>query len=152
MLDETRLDAREMESLGDLVPGPEPVLAPGRVVRVCETRLGRNSRLAGIKHLNRLEQVLAGAELREPAVDESLMRSTDDRLVSGTASNLFMVRKGTGWAVIGGTGDGACSVRAGGRCSANGGRTAAKNPRLYRCGRVLRRQKGGRIGRPCMAQ
>lgn len=64
------------------------------LVRVCETRLGRNPRLAGIKHLNRLEQVLAGAELREPAVDEGLMRSTDDRLVSGTASNLFMVRKG----------------------------------------------------------
>jgi 4-amino-4-deoxychorismate lyase len=63
-------------------------------VRICETRLGRNPRLAGIKHLNRLEQVLAGAELREPAVDEGLMRSTDDRLVSGTAANVFMVRKG----------------------------------------------------------
>ncbi len=36
------------------------------ILRVCETRLGRNPRLAGIKHLNRLEQVLAGAELREP--------------------------------------------------------------------------------------
>jgi 4-amino-4-deoxychorismate lyase len=64
------------------------------VVRVCETRLGRNPRLAGIKHLNRLEQVLAGAELREPAVDEGIMRSTDDRIVCGTAANLFMVRKG----------------------------------------------------------
>lgn len=64
------------------------------VVRVCETRLGRNPRLAGMKHLNRLEQVLAGAELREPVVDEGLMRSTDDRLISGTAANLFLVRKG----------------------------------------------------------
>jgi 4-amino-4-deoxychorismate lyase len=64
------------------------------VLRVCETRLGRNARLAGIKHLNRLEQVLAGAELREPAVDEGLVRSTDDRLISGTASNVFIVRKG----------------------------------------------------------
>ena len=63
-------------------------------VRVCETRLGRNPRLAGIKHLNRLEQVLAGAELREPLVDEGLMRSTDDRIVSATAANVFMVRKG----------------------------------------------------------
>ena len=42
MLDETRLDPHEMESLGDLVPGPEPALAPGRVVRVCETRLDGN--------------------------------------------------------------------------------------------------------------
>jgi 4-amino-4-deoxychorismate lyase len=63
-------------------------------VRVCETRLARNPRLAGIKHLNRLEQVLAGAELREPVVDEGLVRSTDDRLISGTAANLFMVRDG----------------------------------------------------------
>jgi 4-amino-4-deoxychorismate lyase len=63
-------------------------------VRICETRLGRNPRLAGIKHTNRLEQVLAGAELREPQVDEGLMRSTDDRLVCATAANLFMVRNG----------------------------------------------------------
>lgn len=64
------------------------------LVRVCETRLGRNPRLAGIKHLNRLEQVLAGAELREPPADEGLMRSTDDRLVCGTAANVFLVRRG----------------------------------------------------------
>ncbi len=63
-------------------------------LRVCETRLGRNPRLAGIKHLNRLEQVLAGAELREPAVDEGLMRSTDDRIVCATAANVFLVRSG----------------------------------------------------------
>lgn len=63
-------------------------------LRVCETRLGRNPRLAGMKHLNRLEQVLAGAELREPAVDEGLMRSTDDRIVCATAANVFMVRNG----------------------------------------------------------
>jgi 4-amino-4-deoxychorismate lyase len=63
-------------------------------LRICETRLGRNPRLAGIKHLNRLEQVLAGAELRDGAVDEGLMRSTDDRLVCATAANVFMVRAG----------------------------------------------------------
>jgi 4-amino-4-deoxychorismate lyase len=63
-------------------------------LRVCETRLGRNPRLAGMKHLNRLEQVLAGAELREPPVDEGLMRSTDDRIVCATAANVFLVRQG----------------------------------------------------------
>jgi 4-amino-4-deoxychorismate lyase len=71
-------------------PGNDPFLT----VRVCETRLGRNPRLAGLKHLNRLEQVLAAAELRDPPVDEGLMRSTDDRLVCGTASNVFVVRDG----------------------------------------------------------
>ena len=63
-------------------------------VHLCETRLGRNPQLAGMKHLNRLEQVLAGAELRDTACDEGLMRSTDDRIVCATASNLFMVRDG----------------------------------------------------------
>jgi len=63
-------------------------------VRICETRLARNSRLAGIKHLNRLEQVLAGAEVREAAVDEGIMRSTDDRVIAATAANLFLVREG----------------------------------------------------------
>ena len=71
-----------------------PETRPYLTVRICETRLGLNPRLAGMKHLNRLEQVLAGAELRDPQVDEGLMRSTDDRLVSGTASNVFLVRDG----------------------------------------------------------
>jgi len=42
MLDETRPDPEDVARLGDLVPGPEPALAPGRVVRVCETRLDGN--------------------------------------------------------------------------------------------------------------
>jgi 4-amino-4-deoxychorismate lyase len=61
-------------------------------LRVCATRLGRNPQLAGMKHLNRLEQVLAGAELRETIADEGLMLSTDERVVCGTAANVFMVR------------------------------------------------------------
>jgi 4-amino-4-deoxychorismate lyase len=64
------------------------------VLRMCETRLGRNPRLAGMKHLNRLEQVLAGAELRDTPFDEGLMLSTDDRIVCGTAANVFLVREG----------------------------------------------------------
>lgn len=64
-------------------------------VHVCETRLGRNPLLAGMKHLNRLEQVLAGAELRDTGADEGLMRSTDDRIVCATAANVFMVRDGS---------------------------------------------------------
>jgi 4-amino-4-deoxychorismate lyase len=63
-------------------------------LRVCETRLGRNPQLAGIKHLNRLEQVLAGAELRDTGADEGLMCSTDGRIVCATAANVFMVRQG----------------------------------------------------------
>jgi len=60
-------------------------------VRVCDTRLGVNPRLAGIKHLNRLEQVLACAEWTDTNVAEGLMLSVDGRLISATAANVFLV-------------------------------------------------------------
>jgi 4-amino-4-deoxychorismate lyase len=53
-------------------------------------RLGENSRLAGLKHLNRLEQVLAQRE-RPPELDEVLMQSHSDAVISGSMSNLFLV-------------------------------------------------------------
>jgi 4-amino-4-deoxychorismate lyase len=56
-------------------------------------RLGCNPALAGIKHLNRLEQVLARAE-RSDSHAEGLMCSTDGRVVEGTMSNLFAVVDG----------------------------------------------------------
>lgn len=76
--------------------GPKPRTDPetGIVVRLCETPLGLNPRLAGLKHLNRLEQVLASAEWNDAAVAEGLMSSTDGRLVCATAANVFMVRAG----------------------------------------------------------
>lgn len=63
----------------------------GATVRWCETRLAVSPALAGIKHLNRLEQVLARSEWRDPAVAEGLMLDTDGYVVEGTASNLFIV-------------------------------------------------------------
>lgn len=73
-------------------PGPSP--ARGISLRWCETRLGRNARLAGIKHLNRLEQVLAQAEWRDESIDEGLMLDTEGELVCATAGNVFIVREG----------------------------------------------------------
>jgi len=66
----------------------------GVTVRVCDIRLGHNPFLAGIKHLNRLEQVMARQEWDDPAVMEGLLLDTDDHLVEGTMSNLFLVREG----------------------------------------------------------
>ncbi|HXG27715.1 MAG TPA: aminodeoxychorismate lyase [Nevskiales bacterium] len=63
-------------------------------VRWCDTRLAPNPRLAGIKHLNRLEQVLARAEWSDLAIAEGLMRDADGRVIEGVASNLFIVRGG----------------------------------------------------------
>lgn len=61
-------------------------------VRLCATRLGSNPRLAGIKHLNRLEQVLARSEWDDPAIAEGLTCDTQARVIEGTMSNLFLVR------------------------------------------------------------
>jgi 4-amino-4-deoxychorismate lyase len=63
-------------------------------LRWCDTRLGRNARLAGLKHLNRLEQVLAQSEWREGEFDEGLMMDTEGELVCATAGNVFAVRDG----------------------------------------------------------
>lgn len=63
-------------------------------VRWCESRLARNAALAGIKHLNRLEQVLAQREWSDERIGEGLMLDTEGELVSGTASNVFIVRQG----------------------------------------------------------
>lgn len=66
----------------------------GVAVRICQTRLGRNPRLAGIKHLNRLEQVLARGEGADQDWDEGLMLDDRDRVIEGTASNVFVVHEG----------------------------------------------------------
>jgi len=68
---------------------PAEYRTDGIRLRVCETRLGRNPRLAGIKHLNRLEQVLARAEWQDE-YEEGLMLDTDDQVIEGTMSNLFV--------------------------------------------------------------
>lgn len=62
-------------------------------VRICRTRLSRNPTLAGIKHLNRLEQVLARAEWQDE-FQEGIMLDTEGHVVEGTMSNLFMIRDG----------------------------------------------------------
>jgi 4-amino-4-deoxychorismate lyase len=61
----------------------------GVSVRTATVRLGENPALAGIKHLNRLEQVLAAAESADVA--EALMYSSSGELVSGIMSNVFLV-------------------------------------------------------------
>ena len=64
------------------------------VATVCRTRLAMNEQFAGMKHLNRLEQVMAAAELHDSAADEGLMLAMDGRLVCATSANLFLVRDG----------------------------------------------------------
>ncbi len=60
----------------------------GIELRICTTRLAVGSSLAGLKHLNRLEQVMARSEWSEGA-PEGLMLDAEGRVVEGTMTNLF---------------------------------------------------------------
>jgi len=65
----------------------------GCAVCLSEVRLALQPLLAGIKHLNRLEQVLAATEL--PAgYQEGLMQDMQGHMIEGIRSNLFIIEKG----------------------------------------------------------
>jgi 4-amino-4-deoxychorismate lyase len=73
-------------------PEDDPAAARDGVrVRLALQRLGENPALAGLKHCNRLEQILARREWSDPAIAESLMFSSSGALISGTMSNVFLV-------------------------------------------------------------
>jgi 4-amino-4-deoxychorismate lyase len=73
-----------------------PVSVPisGVRVRYCETAISRNVLLAGMKTLNRLEQVMARSEWTTPEIAEGLMLDDRENVICGTMSNLFVVRAG----------------------------------------------------------
>jgi 4-amino-4-deoxychorismate lyase len=85
-------------------PSPEIGLAPTLVVSVSAPparasvplaidalglRLGVQPALAGLKHLNRLEQVLGAREAAERGLDEGLMADSEGRVTCGTRGNVF---------------------------------------------------------------
>jgi 4-amino-4-deoxychorismate lyase len=63
-------------------------------VRTCRTPVATSPALAGVKHLGRLEHVLARSEWREASIAEGLMLDTEGRVVCGTQSNVFAVLGG----------------------------------------------------------
>ena len=76
---------------------PLPPAAAGALsLHWCETRLAIQPALAGLKHCNRLEQVLARAECDRAGAGEGLVRDTQGNVVSATAANLFVLR-GDAW-------------------------------------------------------
>ncbi len=58
---------------------------------VLKTRLGSNRQLAGMKHLNRLEQVLAARELGERGLQEGLVCNEHGFLIEAVSSNVILV-------------------------------------------------------------
>ena len=71
---------------------PKIYFSQGVSLRLCELRLSRQPRLAGIKHLNRLENVLAAAECGDVA--EGLLLDANGWVIEGTRSNVFLVSHG----------------------------------------------------------
>lgn len=74
---------------------PPEHASAGVRLRFCQRRYGINPALAGIKHLNRLEQILARAEWQDQAIAEGLVMDLHDNVIEGTMSNFFMVKDNT---------------------------------------------------------
>ena len=68
-------------------------LASGVALGIAHSRAATSSALAGLKHLNRLENVLAAAEIAEGEFDV-IMVDIAHRVISGSACNLFVVNAG----------------------------------------------------------
>jgi len=86
--------ARRLVQLTDWPAWPADFSRTGIRAALCDTPLGRNRRLAGLKHLNRLEQVLGAAEVAAADCDEGLMFDDRDELIEGTRTNVFVAHDG----------------------------------------------------------
>lgn len=70
---------------------PAHNLTQGVKARLCTLRLAQQAYLAGVKHLNRLEQVLARAEWQDAEIAEGIMLDQTGNVIGGVMSNLFVV-------------------------------------------------------------
>lgn len=84
-------------SVHSYVPPSKENYSRGIKAHICNMRLSIQPRLAGIKHLNRLENVLAAAELDKQEALEGVMLDTEGYVVEGTRSNLFACIEGELW-------------------------------------------------------
>jgi 4-amino-4-deoxychorismate lyase len=69
------------------------ICADGFRVGISAVRLSCNPLLAGLKHLNRLEQVLAQMACVESGLAEVLMLSATEQVISGSMSNVFFANE-----------------------------------------------------------
>ncbi|MDO6692484.1 aminodeoxychorismate lyase [Aliiglaciecola sp. 3_MG-2023] len=68
----------------------------GLTLGLSSIQLAKQPLLAGIKHLNRLEQVLIKHEMQNMDVDDVIVCDTDSNIIECSAANLFW-RKGNQW-------------------------------------------------------
>jgi len=87
----------ETTRIWDIFPLPEyPAdwAVKGIRARWCQLRLAEQPRLAGIKHLNRLENVFAASEWKDNDIAEGLLMDASGNVIEGTRGNLFLVKQG----------------------------------------------------------
>lgn len=68
---------------------PEARFTQGVTLTVCEMRLAVQRQLAGIKSLNRLENVLARMEWSSPDIADGIMLDMQGNVIECTAANIF---------------------------------------------------------------
>jgi 4-amino-4-deoxychorismate lyase len=61
----------------------------GVSAKICKIQLGVNPQLAEIKHLNRLEQILAAQELQTTNSEEGILLDTDAHIIEAVSKNIF---------------------------------------------------------------
>lgn len=87
-------DVTRILSIHTLPDYPAVFFERGVSLHLCKFRLAHQPRLAGIKHLNRLENVLAASEWNDPDLSEGILLDIHGNAIGGTRSNLFMLRGG----------------------------------------------------------
>lgn len=85
-------EATRILSVTPFAAYPSDYAKQGVRVYSCKLRMGHQFLLAGIKHLNRLENVLAASEWQDQDMPEGLLSDISGHVICGTRSNLFMLR------------------------------------------------------------
>ena len=73
---------------------PDFYFSEGVNVRLCNQRLSCNKNLAGLKHLNRLEQILARSEWQDENIAEGIVLDVNDNVIEAVFSNIFLIKGG----------------------------------------------------------
>src|SRR5690606_6972959 len=73
---------------------PQEYFDQGVRLTVCQLRLSHQPKLAGVKHLNRLENVIARSEWSDVRFADGILLDVDQNVIECTMSNLF-IRNGT---------------------------------------------------------
>ena len=71
---------------------PKKNFSYGVDIGICNTKIGTQPILSGIKHLNRLEQIIARSEWKTKKISESIMLDAKGYVIECTMSNIFGVK------------------------------------------------------------